>query len=138
METAFNGSSVVISLDKDIDIGRGSLIVSEQDLPTHRSSLQAMISWFSEAPMNPNAKYLLMHVTGTYKCRIAEILSVTDMNTLDERQGRPLEMNDIGKVQLKLAMPLFFDPYKENHTTGSFILVDEVTNVTVAAGMIEG
>jgi len=60
------------------------------------------------------------------------------MNTLDEKQGRPLEMNDIGKVQLKLAKPLFFDPYKENRTTGSFILIDEVTNATVAAGMIEG
>lgn len=138
METAFNGSSVIISLDKDIDIGRGSLIVPEQDMPHNSSSLQAMISWFSEAPMNPNARYLLMHVTGTYKCRIEEIRSVTDMNTLDEKQGRPLEMNDIGKAQLKLAKPLFFDRYKENRTTGSFILVDEVTNATVAAGMIEG
>ncbi|HQK36976.1 MAG TPA: GTP-binding protein [Bacteroidales bacterium] len=138
LETVPNGSSVTISLDKDIDIGRGSLIVPEKEIPRSASSLQAMICWFSQIPMHPNGKYLLMHVTGTYKCRIEEIFFISDMNTLDEMPGRPLEMNDIGKVRLKLAKPLYFDLYKENRTTGSFILVDETTNATIAAGMIEG
>ncbi|MGB9746722.1 MAG: sulfate adenylyltransferase subunit 1 [Bacteroidales bacterium] len=138
LETVPNGSSVTISLDKDIDIGRGSLIVPEKEIPRSASSLQAMICWFSQIPMHPNGKYLLMHVTGTYKCRIEENLFISDMNTLDEMPGRPLEMNDIGKVRLKLAKALFFDLYKENRTTGSFILVDETTNATIAAGMIEG
>lgn len=138
LETVPNGSSVTISLDKEIDIGRGSLIVPEEDIPQSASSLQAMICWFSQVPMHPNGKYLLMHVTGTYKCRIEEIFFISDMNTLDEMPGRPLEMNDIGKVRLKLAKPLYFDLYKENRTTGSFILVDETTNATIAAGMIEG
>jgi len=138
LETVPNGSSVTISLDKDIDIGRGSLIVPEKEIPRSASSLQAMICWFSQIPMHPNGKYLLMHVTGTYKCRIEEIFFISDMNTLNEMPGRPLEMNDIGKVRLKLAKPVFFDLYKENLTTGSFILVDETTNATIAAGMIEG
>nr|HQH42048.1 sulfate adenylyltransferase [Bacteroidales bacterium] len=138
LETVPNGSSVTISLDKDIDIGRGSLIVPEKEIPRSASSLQAMICWFSQIPMHPNGKYLLMHVTGTYKCRIEEIFFISDMNTLNEMPGRPLEMNDIGKVRLKLAKPVFFDLYKENRTTGSFILVDETTNATIAAGMIEG
>ncbi|NMB70544.1 MAG: sulfate adenylyltransferase [Bacteroidales bacterium] len=138
LETVPNGSSVTISLDKDIDIGRGSLIVPEKEIPRSASSLQAMICWFSQIPMHPNGKYLLMHVTGTYKCRIEEIFFISDMNTLNEMPGRPLEMNDIGKVRLKLSKPVFFDLYKENRTTGSFILVDETTNATIAAGMIEG
>jgi len=136
VNSASPGSSVAITLDRDIDIGRGNLIVPEDHLPRSSNSIEAMMCWFDGTPMATGGKYILMHATGTHKCRLEEVLSLTDINTLEEKPGRPMQMNDIGKVRIKTAQPLFFDSYGENRVTGSFILADENSNATVAGGMI--
>jgi sulfate adenylyltransferase subunit 1 len=134
--SASPGSSVSVTLDRDIDIGRGNLIVPEDHLPRCSNSIEAMMCWFDSTEMIAGGKYILMHATGSHKCRIEEVLSLADINTLEGKPGRPMEMNDIGKVRIKTAQPLFYDSYRENRITGSFILVDESSNGTLAGGMI--
>jgi len=136
VDFASSGSSVAITLDREIDIGRGNLIVPKNNIPHSGNSVEAMMCWFDHTAMKTGGKYILMHATGSYKCRIEEVISLTEINSLEEKPGRPMEMNDIGKVRIKTAQPIFYDAYRENRVTGSFILVDEISNATVAGGMI--
>lgn len=134
--SALPGNSVTVTLDRDIDIGRGNLIVPEDTMPRNGNSIEAMMCWFDRTAMTAGGRYILIHATGSHKCRVEEVVTLTDISTLDEKPGRPMEMNDIGKVRIITAQPLFFDSYRENRITGSFILVDENSNRTVAGGMI--
>jgi sulfate adenylyltransferase subunit 1 (EFTu-like GTPase family) len=113
--------SVTLTLEDEIDIGRGDMLASGA-LPRSARSIDATVVWFDRQPFDAAREYLVKHTTQTVPVRV--------------EPEAPLSMNDIGKVRISTARPLFFDPYKENRITGSFILIDRHTNATVAAGMI--
>jgi sulfate adenylyltransferase subunit 1 (EFTu-like GTPase family) len=99
--------------------------------------LEARVCWMSERPLEPRAKLAIKHTTRTVRAVVDELVSVTEIHTLDELPApERLELNDIAVVRFRLSEPLAVDPYAENRATGSFILIDEATNDTVAAGMV--
>ena len=105
--------------------------------PVVARELDARVCWMSERPLEPRAKIAVMHTTRSVRAIVDELVSLTDIHSLEERPGpERLELNDIGVVRLRLSEPLAVDPYAENRETGAFILVDESTNDTVGAGMI--
>jgi sulfate adenylyltransferase subunit 1 len=132
------GDSVTVVLADDIDLSRGDMLVAPESIPQSSKSLNARICWLSETPLDRSARFVLKHTTKTVKAKLASIHDRVDINTL-KREPAPqdLAMNDIAHVQLTLAQPVFVDAYDANRATGSFILVDEVTNHTLAAGMVE-
>ncbi|MFM2207443.1 MAG: sulfate adenylyltransferase subunit CysN [Bacteroidota bacterium] len=134
---AFAPMSVCIRLEDELDIGRGDMIVRENNLPVSGKDLELMVCWFSATPMNAHGKYLLRHTTREVRCQISELLYRMDVSTLRKiPDSEGLAMNDIGRIRLRTSHPLLFDPYLRNRFTGGVILIDEVTNETVAAGMI--
>src|SRR5687767_90205 len=134
---AFAPMAVTVRLEDDIDISRGDMISRPGEEPTVTQELDAMLCWFSERPMQLGGKYAVKHTTRTARAIVRELSFKVDMHSLDLVGGDgELAMNDIGKVSLKVSAPLMVDPYSRNRATGSFILVDEGTNATVAAGMI--
>lgn len=135
-EEAVVGDSVVITLEDEIDISRGDMLVRVRNLPHRASRIDATICWMSETPMNPNGAYLLQHTTRTVKALISEINYRIDVDTMHREPATTLQLNEIGRVQLTTTEPLFFDAYRINRATGSFILIDPFTNNTVAAGMV--
>jgi bifunctional enzyme CysN/CysC len=135
---AVAGDSVLLTLDDELDVGRGDMLVRRRNLPTVAARLDAMVCWMDERPLDPSAAYLLVHTTRQAKAFVTEVVHRIDVDTLHREPARTLEMNDIGRLQLATAQPLCFDPYARNHATGSFILVDPHTHATVAAGMIRG
>ncbi len=129
--------SVTITLNDDIDISRGDMIAGADDMPKSGNEIVAMICWMNPKPMQNNGRYALKHTTRDVKCLITNIDYILNINTLEKLSGdATLKMNDIAQIQLRTTKPLFFDTYKKNRITGSFILIDEATNETVAAGMI--
>ncbi len=136
---AMSPDSVTIRLEDDIDISRGDMICRPQNAPTVTQELDAMMCWFSEKPLQENAKYALKHTTRSVRAVVRNLHYRLDVNSLrrDETTGS-LSMNDMGRVSLRVTAPLFVDEYRRNRTTGSFILIDEGTNETVGAGMILG
>jgi sulfate adenylyltransferase large subunit len=122
LEIAHAPLSVTLTLEDEIDISRGDMLSAGAE-PQNARSLEATVVWFDETPLDPSKEYLLKHTTQTIRARI-ETDSV-------------LKMNDIGEVRIALPQPLFFDAYKSNRITGSFILIDRETNATAAAGMIQ-
>jgi bifunctional enzyme CysN/CysC len=135
---AFCPQSVVLSLNDEIDISRGDMIVRKKNLPQIENRVEAMICWMDEKSMIKNRQYILKHTTKSVKTHIAKIIYKVDVDTLHRRPVDEFQLNDIGRVEMNTLTPIFFDPYKLNHATGSFILVDPLTNNTVAAGMIRG
>ncbi|WP_017540696.1 MULTISPECIES: sulfate adenylyltransferase subunit CysN [Nocardiopsis] len=138
LEEAFTPQSVTVLLEDDIDVSRGDMICRPNNRPAQARDLQAMVCWMSESrTLTPNSKLLLKHTTRTAKVKVGELLYRLDVNTLsrDEDAGE-LSLNEIGRVALRAAQPLFVDEYKRNRITGGFILVDEGTNATVGAGMV--
>ncbi|HEU5080567.1 MAG TPA: sulfate adenylyltransferase subunit CysN [Opitutaceae bacterium] len=134
---AFTPMSAVITLEDEIDISRGDMIVKPNNQPQAGQDLEAMICWFSEKKIQPNGKYVLRHTTKDVKCVVKAIRYKVNINTLHKLENDlEIGMNDIGRIQIRTTSPLFFDPYKRNRNTGSLILVDEFTNATVGAGMI--
>jgi sulfate adenylyltransferase subunit 1 len=134
---AFAPMSVCIRLEDELDIGRGDMIVRENNLPVSGKDLELMVCWFSATPMQTHGKYLLRHTTREVRCQISELLYRMDVSTLRKMPDtEALAMNDIGRIRLRTSHPLLFDPYLRNRFTGGVILIDEVTNETVAAGMI--
>ncbi len=131
--------SVTIRLNDEIDISRGDMIARPANQPTASQDVEAMVCWFSDRPMLERGTYSLKHTTRTARAVVKDLHYRLDVNTLhrDDKAGK-LGMNDIGRVSLRTTTPLFFDEYRRNRTTGSFILVDDTTNSTVAAGMILG
>ena len=137
LEEAFAPQSVTLTLEDEIDISRGDMIVKVNNPPATEQDIEAMICWFSERPLTPRGRYHLRHTTRDVKAVVKDIRYKVNINTLhkveDDLQFR---MNDIGRISLRLSGPIFCDSYAKNRTTGSFILIDEGTNETVAAGMI--
>jgi sulfate adenylyltransferase subunit 1 len=134
---AFAPQSVTMTLADEIDISRGDMIVKANNPPTIGQDLEALICWFSHTPMSLNSKYLLRHTTKEAKAMVKQIRYHVDIDTLHKKEGiQSFAMNDIGRISLHVASPLFYDSYRRNRLTGSFILVDQGSNETVAAGMI--
>ncbi len=138
LREAFCPQSVVLSLNDEVDVSRGDMIVRRKNLPQIENRLEAMICWMDEKPMNMTGQYILKHTTRSVKAHVTKIIYKTDVDTLHRQPTETFILNDIGRVELNTLTPIFFDPYKLNHATGSFILIDPLTNNTVAAGMIRG
>jgi sulfate adenylyltransferase large subunit len=138
VQEAFNPMSVQLLLEDDLDVSRGDMLVRPDNLPYVSSDFEARICWMSEEPLLPNRKYVIRHTTRMTRCMVREIKSRFNFSTLmPERPVQQLGLNDIGRITIKTMVPLCFDPYAKNRYTGSFILADEATNATVAAGMIQ-
>ena len=137
LDEAFCPQSVTICLEHDIDISRGDMIVGLENLPGRSAELQAQICWMHARPLQPGKKYFLKHATQTVQAIVTKLESRINMTTLEpEPDPSALAMNDIGGIRLKTSKPLVFDGYATNRLTGSFILIEQGTNATVAAGML--
>lgn len=137
LDEAFASMSVSITLEDDIDISRGDMIVRSNNKPESSQDIEVMLCWLNNSPAKPRAKYSIRHTSNEQTAMIKEVVYKYDINTLDRISGDPeLKMNDISKVKIRTTKPLMIDSYRENRTTGSIILVDDATNETVAAGMI--
>ena len=135
---AFSPQSVTLVLEHDIDISRGSMLVGlESNLPGAQADLQADICWMHGRPLKAGKRYFLKHTSSTVQVAVTDLVSKLDLDTL-EAGAAPAElaMNDIGEIRLRAATPLVFDGYATNRLTGSFILIEQSTNATVAAGML--
>ena len=138
IERAIHEQSVTILLADEIDISRGDMIVKSAEQPRAVKQIDATVCWLSETPMSPARTYLLRHTSREVKAKIAKIDYRLDVNTLEQEATGALAMNDIAQLTLKLAQPIFADAYDRNRSTGAFIIIDESTNNTVGAGMIDG
>ncbi len=136
LREAITEQSVTILLENEIDISRGDMIVKSAALPTQTKQISATVCWLSETPMDRARTYLVRHTTRETKAKVTEIAYRVDVNTLEKQSVDRLAMNDIAQVTFKLAQPLLVDAYTENRGTGAFIVIDESTNNTVGAGMI--
>ncbi|MDO6760230.1 GTP-binding protein [Tamlana sp. 2_MG-2023] len=137
LEEAFAPMSVSITLEDDIDISRGDMIVRSNNKPEASQDIEVMLCWLNNDAAKPRAKYSIRHTSNDQKAMIKEVIYKIDIETLDRVSGDDsLNMNDISKVKIRTTKPLMIDSYRENRTTGSLILVDDATNETVAAGMI--
>lgn len=137
LEEAYAPMSVSITLEDDIDISRGDMIVKKNNQPIATQEIDAMVCWFNPQIARLRTKYSLLHTTNETKAILNEIVYKIDINSLDrDMEDKNIGMNDICRIKLKTAKPIMVDPYRENRYTGSFILIDETTNETVAAGMI--
>jgi sulfate adenylyltransferase subunit 1 len=136
LQTAYAPQSITLRLSDEIDISRGDMFVKADYLPTVAREFEAMLCWLSETPLDKNRKYLVKHTTRTAKCLFSGIDYRVDVNTLEQHANPTVNMNDIVHVSMKVQAPLAFDHYKRNRASGSFIVIDEATNNTVAAGMI--
>jgi bifunctional enzyme CysN/CysC/sulfate adenylyltransferase subunit 1 len=134
---AFPPMSVVVRLSDDLDVSRGDMICRPQNAPRPSQDIDAMICWMSNDPLRPRRKLAIKHTTRTGRALIRNLQYRLDVNTLHrDQETKELELNEIGRVQLRTTVPLLCDPYAKNRATGSFILIDEATGVTVGAGMI--
>jgi sulfate adenylyltransferase subunit 1 (EFTu-like GTPase family) len=112
------------------------MLVEPDDPPAAARELDAMVCWMGETPLRPGARLTIKHTTRTTRARVEDIDYRVEVNTLGHEPAGELALNDIGRVQLRAGAPLVADPYARNRTTGSFILIDEASNDTVAAGMV--
>ncbi|WP_266366871.1 sulfate adenylyltransferase subunit CysN [Tellurirhabdus rosea] len=137
-EEAFAPMSVVLHLADDVDISRGNLIVKTDNQPVVSQNIEAMLCWMDTKELKIGSKYLLQHGTFRTRCVIRDISYQLNVNTYEETEGvESLKLNDIAKVVLKTAQPVSFDPYQKNRVNGGAILIDETSNVTVGALMLE-
>ena len=134
---AFPPMSVTIHLENDVDVSRGDMIARPKNAPTPTQDVDAMVCWMTNEPLRARQKLAIKHTSRTGRALVKDVHYRLDINTLHRDQGADeLGLNEIGRVQLRTTVPLLCDPYSKNRTTGSFILVDEATGVTVGAGMI--
>ena len=134
---AFSPQSVVMTLNDEIDISRGDMLVKDNNPPEQGQDIDAMICWFSNSNLNPRSKFLIKHTTKEAKVIVSEIRYKVDINTLRKNEDiSSFSLNEIGRIKLRTASPICYDSYSKNRHTGSFILIDPGTNETVAAGMI--
>jgi sulfate adenylyltransferase subunit 1 len=137
LDEAFVPMSCSILLEDDIDVSRGDMIVRENNIPKNSQDIDAMICWMGDRPIALGQKYILKHNTNEVRAIVKEVKYKMDINNLSRIQDQTeLKMNEIGRVLLRTTKPLYFDSYTKNRNTGSFILIDEATNITVGAGMI--
>ena len=128
--------SVTLTIEDHLDISRGDVIVKTGDIPQVTKAFDAMICWLSEQPLDPARKYLIKHTTRIVKAVVGRIDYRVDVNTMEHESTEALKMNDIAHVGIKVQQPLVCDDYLRNRATGCFIIIDESSNNTVAAGMI--
>ncbi len=136
LKQAFPPQSVTLMLEDEIDISRGEMIVKPDNLPRMERHFEAMLVWMDENPMDLSVQYYLKHTSNTTRTRVDLMRYKVDVNTLEKSEVDKLTLNEIGRAVLTTAKTLFFDPYKKNKNTGSFVLIHPVTNNTVAVGMI--
>jgi sulfate adenylyltransferase large subunit len=137
IDEAFPPMSVTVRLEDDVDVSRGDMICRPQNAPRPSQDIDAMICWMTNEPLRPRQKLAIKHTTRMGRALIKDIQYRLDVNTLHrDKETGELGLNEIGRVQLRTTVPLLCDPYSKNRTTGSFILIDEATGVTVGAGMI--
>jgi bifunctional enzyme CysN/CysC/sulfate adenylyltransferase subunit 1 len=137
LDAAVLSQSVALKLEDEIDISRGDMLVSPDAPPTVSRHFGAMVVWLNEVPLQLDRSYLLKHTTRQVKAAIRRIHYRVDVNTLSHESASELSMNGIASVEIETSSPLFFDSYSVSRFTGSFILVDPLSNATVGAGMIE-
>ena len=137
IDAAYPPMSVTIHLADDVDVGRGDLICRPGNQPTVGQDLEAMVCWMTDKPLQAKGRYAIKHLTKWSRAIVSELVSRLDINS-GEQEAAPgeLGLNALGRIKLRTTSPLVYDPYRDNRTTGSFILVDEATNATVAAGML--
>ena len=134
---AFCPQSVTLVLEHDIDVSRGSMLIGTDNLPGASTDLQAEICWMHPRALQPGRKLFLKHTTHTVQAVVTDLVNRLNMATLETVPGPDeLAMNDLGEIRLRTAKPLVFDSYSVNRLTGSFILIEQGTNATVAAGML--
>ncbi|WP_431124004.1 sulfate adenylyltransferase subunit 1 [Flagellimonas flava] len=137
LEEAYAPMSISMTLEDDIDIGRGDMIVRSNNKPEPAQDLEVMLCWMNNDPAKPRAKYTLKHTSNEQTAMIKEVLYKIDIETLGRNmEDKEIGMNDICKVRIRSTKPLMIDSYRDNRSTGNLILIDENTNETVAAGMI--
>lgn len=136
-EYALPGSSITVTLDDEMDLKRGDLLAGDKQLPQSSSSISAKLIWLDRNRFKHESSYLLKHTTRTVQAEIGSRIHRVDMDTISNLPAGMIRMNDIVSAQINTSKPLFFDPYSQNRTMGSFILIDPDTNATVAAGVIE-
>jgi len=136
LDYAFCPQSICITLEDEIDISRGEMIVRPDNLPDIGRYFQTMMVWMDEEPMNRSKQFFLKHNTNTTRATISEICYRVDVNTMEQLPGTDFKLNEIGCVCITTAKTLFFDAYSRNKATGAFILIDPITNNTSAVGMI--
>ena len=137
VDAAFAPMSVTVHLADDVDLGRGDMLCRPDNQATVGQELDAMICWMADRPLAPKGRYALKHTTRWTRAMITDVLYRLDVNTGHRDAAiHELGLNDLGRIHLRTTTPILYDPYRRNRTTGSFILVDEATNATVAAGML--
>lgn len=137
VDEAFAPMSVAITLEDDIDVSRGDMIAKKNNQPDASQEFDAMICWLNNNPAKPRAKYTILHANNEQKAMVKNVVYKIDINNYArEEEDKDLNMNDIARVSLRTTRPLMIDEYRDNSITGSFVLVDEATHETVAAGMI--
>ncbi|HEY8085882.1 MAG TPA: GTP-binding protein, partial [Methylophilaceae bacterium] len=136
LQTAIHEQSVTILLQDEIDISRGDMIVKSAEAKEPVKQIEAMICWLSETPLSAARTYTIRHTTRESKAKVGSIAYKVDVNTMEHQDAQGLNMNDIARIEFKLAKPLAVDSYADNRATGAFIVIDESTNNTVGAGMI--
>ena len=137
LKEAFESQSVVIQLEDEIDISRGEMICRRHNIPHVLQKVEAIICWMDDKrSLSLTGHYLLQHTTRVVRAYVSDLLYEIDVNTMHRTQASTLELNQIGRVEIQTAEPIFVDSYRNNRVTGSFVLIDPNTNLTVAAGMI--
>jgi bifunctional enzyme CysN/CysC len=136
LQEAFAPQSVTLCLEDEIDLDRGDMLVHPGNLPQVRRDLDAMVVWMADEAMQDGRTYLIKHTTRSVRARVSTLRYRIDPNTLHRQDAGKLELNEIGRVELQAFRPLLCDPYDRNRATGAFIMIDPLTNATVAAGMI--
>ncbi|MDX1461569.1 MAG: GTP-binding protein [Marinirhabdus sp.] len=137
LEEAFAPMSVSLSLQDDIDVSRGDMIVKKNNQPKPVQEFDAMLCWLNNDTARPRAKYTIMHTSNEQKAMIKNTVYKIDINTYArDEDDQTLNMNDIARVTIRTTRPLMLDEYRDNRITGSFVLIDDATHETVAAGMI--
>jgi sulfate adenylyltransferase subunit 1 len=136
LTTARVGQSVTLLLNEHLDISRGDMLAAAAQPAAQLKQVEADVCWLSEEPLDLRRKYWIKHGTRQTSARVKEVASLLDINTQERRPAAGLKLNDIATVTLAVQQPLAADAYSDNRATGAFILIDEVTHQTVAAGMI--
>lgn len=136
LEETFPPQSVTLTLEDDIDISRGDMIVKPDNVPSIAQEFDVMICWMNEKPMQLNGKYALKHTTREVRCLVKQVHYKVNVNNLEHLEDTSVGLNDIARVTLKTTKPVFIDSYKKNRRTGAIIIIDEATNNTVGVGMV--
>jgi len=137
VKEAFAPMSVSLTLEDDIDISRGDMLVRVNNRPQTDQDIDLMVCWMGERPLQVGGKYSIRHTTRDARCIIREVTYKMDINNLHRLEDdKEIGLNDIGRIRIRTTSPLFFDSYRKNRATGSLIIMDEATNTTVGAGMI--